>query len=171
MPRPRKSVEQHVLEGTYRADRHGPKPSASQMSRRLLQTPPKRPKDLTPAERAKWDATVPLLSDRLIGVDVALLTELVRWMVRADDVAAVLRKTPVVDKGYRSLAVTAAIATDKIAVLSTRLGLSPADRVKLGPAPSPVRSKIPTAPRVFPGDAELLDEEAAKERKFFGDEQ
>ncbi len=144
--RPRKSIEQHVLDGTYRKDRHGPltpenAPAAA---------PPPTPANLTEAERVVWRELVGLLAGVVKPRDTPTLVELCRWMARADLIAVALAATKPGAKGFAQLLTASAIATDKVAVLSGRFGLSPSDRAKLGadvhtPAPAQVKTRPRTA--------------------------
>lgn len=145
MPRgQRKSVEQHVLDGTYRADRHGP---LTPDNTPAIAPPPMPPK-LTETERVVWRQLVGVLTGVVKPRDVTTLVELCRWVVRADTIAAVLAVAQPGQKGYTQLLTAAAIATDKVAVLSGRFGLSPADRAKLGVDTStPTPAKVKTRPR------------------------
>jgi phage terminase small subunit len=145
--RPRKSVEQHVLDGTYRKDRHGP---LTPENTPATAPPPPVPSNLTTAERAAWKQLTALLAGVVKPRDTPTLVELCRWMARADLIAVALAAVKPGAKGFAQLLTAAAIATDKVAVLSGRFGLSPSDRAKLGadvhtPAPAQVKTRPRTA--------------------------
>lgn len=145
----RKPIEQHVIEGTYREDRHGPLTTAD-----MPEPPPERPAKLTEAEAAVWNEVV---AGVLVGVvkkrDVPTLVELCRWVVRADRIAGKLDTMRPGVKGFTSLTTAAAIATDKILAMSARIGMTPLDRAKVrsegnhpsGPPAAKVRVRGRTA--------------------------
>ena len=141
----RKSIEEHQLAGTYRADRHGPltpddEPAAA---------PPPMPPGLPDDAAAKWAELVAVLAGRLKRPDVPMLENLARWMAEADKLSAVRAEMKPGDKGYAQNLTMYAIATDKIALHSTRFGMTPADRAKLRAevATGPAKPKVATRPR------------------------
>lgn len=131
-----------MLDGTYRADRHGPLTPADQPA-----PPPPPPKHLTEAERKAWDTLSNLLSGVVKPRDVPTLVELCRWVARADGLAVALESVGPGEKGFAQLLTASAIATDKVLLLSTRFGLSPADRMRLREEGRPTVSKVRTRPR------------------------
>lgn len=144
MPRgQRKSIEQHVLDGTYRAYRHGPLTADNSPSL----TPLTKPANLTPAEGVAWDELVVLLAGVVKPRDSFMLVELCRWVVRANAIAEALASMKVGAKGHAQMLTMSAIATDKVNLLSGRFGLSPSDRAKLGANDhTPVVAKVKTRP-------------------------
>lgn len=56
MPRPRKPNNVHVLQGTYRRDKHGPKTAP------VPQEAPEKPDWLSAQAASEWDRVVPLLN-------------------------------------------------------------------------------------------------------------
>lgn len=99
----------------------------------------KAPKDLTAAQRTIFEAIVGAKPpDWFIATDVPMLVELTRHMARADEVERLLRELPDGDvDGLDKLARMADRETQRIAMLMTRLRLTPqsryvADSKKLG---------------------------------------
>lgn len=146
MPTPRKTIEQHITEGTYRADRHGPRPDDSELSLRLAPAPPDL---LSEPEREVWAAFYPLLCDRLKPSDVSSFIEFCRWQTLRDQLAAKLHDAEAGTKGFHFLLVQSAIVYDKLDKLYAKLGLSPIDRAKLraGEPVGPKRNQVPTRPQ------------------------
>lgn len=139
----RKPIEQHVLDGTYRADRHGPLAADDQPAA----APPMPPAKLTESEQSAWVDLTDLLGGVVKPRDVPTLTELCRWVCRADTLAAALANLTPGAKGFAQLLTASAIATDKVLLLSTRFGLSPADRMRLREESRPTTAKVKTRPR------------------------
>lgn len=144
--RPRKSVDEHLANGTYRPSRHGPIPPAADPT---PAEPPRMPKGLPEDVAAKWRELVAVLAGRLKRTDLPMLENLARWMAEADKLAAARAGMKPGDKGYAQNVTMYGIATDKIAMHSTRFGLSPADRAKLRAeaAAGPAKPKVATRPR------------------------
>ena len=143
MGRRPKALEKHILEGTYRADRHGPLTPAD-----MPAPPPPMPAKLTGSVAVVWGEVVEVLAGVVKARDVPTLVELCRWVGRADTIAGVLDGLEPGGKGYTSLITAAAIATDKVLLLSGRFGLSPADRAKLrSESAGPAKPKVASRPR------------------------
>lgn len=145
--RPRKPAEEHHANGNYRPGKHGPLPTVPDP----VEAPPDKPADLSDDVAAKWDSVVPALAHLLRPRDGGLLVELCRWLVRADQIEEALGTRTPGTKGFASLLVAAATATNALLALSQRFGLTPADRAKIkvvvpitGPASKP---KVATRPR------------------------
>ncbi len=143
--RPRKSIEEHILNGTYRKDRHGPIEPAD------LPAPfPSKPKSLPVSAGAVWDRLAAVLNGVAKARDVPTLEDLCRWIDRAERINVVLSAMDPAETGYVKALTGAAIATDKILQLSARFGISPADRAKLrsdtssGPPKPKVKVRTPT---------------------------
>jgi hypothetical protein len=117
----------------------------------------------------------------VVAADVYRLTDLVRWLVRADLIAAEMRTLTPASKEFKPLVVAAAVATDKVERLSAVFGMSPADRAKLGMTVPRVMTRPQTdLDRTGPPRTGMTDEEKrerffgdadeARERRFFGDD-
>jgi phage terminase small subunit len=142
--RPRKSIEQHLADGTYRADRHGPLPTADDPT-----PPPVKPSDLGGEAGEFWDQVTGLLRGVVRDRDAPLLAELCWQWAELRRIKAVIAKTKPGAKGYNQLLVGHAITTDKFDKIAGRFGLTPADRAKLkveavGPPKPKVLARPPT---------------------------
>lgn len=167
MGRPRKSLEDHVREGTYRRDRHGPLPGEgesespapairepSSLADRpgddatATHAPPRKPSDLVGEAAAMWDRLVVMLAGVVRERDAATLAEMCRWHAELRRVQAVLGKMTPGAKGYNQLLVAAGICGDKFEKLAGKFGMNPTDRGKLRIVESGPRvAKVPTRPR------------------------
>lgn len=130
MGRPRKPIEQHLLDGTYRADRHGPLPGKGVVAGEWPSTTVVKLGDLTGRAGELWAEYVRFLAGRINQGDWATLADLCRWVARGETIATQLDAVEPTSKEFRSLIVSAAIATDKVINLGARFGLTPADRAK-----------------------------------------
>jgi hypothetical protein len=149
MGRPRKSIAEHVANGTYRPSRHGGaavEPGPGDGPAETIERPTK-----LGAEAARiWEELAELLAGSIRKRDVPALVELARWIARSDRIAELLDSLDPTDKDFKGLLVQAGIATDKVSDLTKRFGISPADRAKLKAIPSvngPAVAKVPTRPQ------------------------
>lgn len=140
MGRPRKSAQEHLENGTYRADRHGP------LSAPTSADPPRRPDGLSPAVAAKWDWVVSALATILRPHHGPLLVELCWWMAEADRLREAVEKKKPGAKGYCLLLKAMATATQSLLAFSQRLGLTPGDQAKLKVAVAAPAAKPKAAP-------------------------
>lgn len=145
--RPRKPVEAHIESGHYRPSKHGPRPTVPDP----VEGPPAKPPGLPPAVADKWDATVPHLAHLLRPYHAALLVDLCRWQVIADQCAAALAAETPDSAGYAKCLSAMATATGTLLALSQRFGLTPADRAKMKALPATAapaaKPKVATRPR------------------------
>lgn len=147
MPRPRKPVEQHIIDGTYRKDRHGPAPQPDPDGGDDL-GPPVKPRSLTGEAGKIWDQLARQLTGVLRARDTLLLVEMCRWWAELKRVQGALKKSRPGEKGYNQLLIGAGICSDKLDKLASRFGLTPADRAKLRAVEVvPGRPKVATRPR------------------------
>lgn len=144
MGRPRKSVAEHLANGTYKPGRHGPLPGEPEEP--ALESI-ECPRELDDESRRVWGDLADLLAGVIRRRDIPALKELCRWITRADRIAKELDVLAPSDKSFKGLLVAAAIATDKVSDLTKRFGISPADRQRLrtGDA-APTVAKVPTRP-------------------------
>jgi hypothetical protein len=136
VPQRKRPIADRLLDGTYKPSKHGPIPvpvGAENL---------KKPASLTGRSAAIWKELVALLAGTIRGRHIPALTELCRWIERSERVAKELDAMGVTDKAFRSLLVSAAICTDKIASLTAKFGLNPVDGLKV-PQP-PKNSGVPT---------------------------
>lgn len=152
--RPRKSVEDHVRDGTYRKDRHGPIPTASTSDDPVTKFPD-RPASLTGRPAEVWDRLAKVLGGVVRLRDVPTLEELCRWIERAERVDAELADMDPKETRFVKTLTGAAICTDKILKLSNCFGLSPSDRAKL----KPEVSQGPPKPKVMTRQPTKLDKQ------------
>lgn len=168
MGRPRKSIADHLKDGTYRRDRHGPLPGESADAATVAtptrepsslanpptddaiatHAPPRKPADLVGDAAAMWDRLVVMLAGVVRERDAATLAEMCRWHAELRRVQAVLGKMTPGAKGYNQLLVAAGICGDKFEKLAGKFGMNPTDRGKLRIVESGPRvAKVPTRPR------------------------
>jgi phage terminase small subunit len=140
--RPRKPVEKHVRDGTYRADRHGPKPDADEQT-----APPVKPEDLDEDTAECWDRLVKLLRGIVRDRDSTMLAELCWQWAELQRIKAVLGVMVPGEKGYNALLVAAGICTDKLDRLASRFGLTPADRAKIHAEGGTTKARVATRPK------------------------
>lgn len=128
--RPRKPLEQHVLEGTYRADRHGPLPSgAGGLPSGAV---PAKPRGLSGEAGRAWDELTRLLGGVLKASDGLMLSEAAKWMGWAREVEKLLKKLTPADDAFPRLLRSRALCGTQLDRVLNRFGLTPADRAKLG---------------------------------------
>lgn len=150
--RPKKSLQEHVRDGTYRPDRHGPLP-AKNGGENAAKMPPavKNPEPLPPAAGGQaelWAELNRLLSGVVTERDVPILTELCWWWAELRRVQAQLRGMTPGEKGYKDTLIGAGICSTNLDRLASRFGLTPADRAKLRVEnPGPPQAKTPTRPK------------------------
>jgi phage terminase small subunit len=145
--RPRKPVAEHVENGTYRPNKHGPLPLVPDP----VEGAPEKPADLPPEVAAKWDEIVPHLCHLLRPRDLPLVVNLSWWMAEQDRLRETLKARKPGQKGYCALLNALATATGVLLTLSQRFGLSPGDRSKMkvisAAASTPTKPKVATRPR------------------------
>lgn len=123
MGRPRKPLAAHLLDGTYRADRHGAATADP------FDGEPKRPRNLTGDARKFWDCTVrELIAKGIVkAVDAPALELLADLWARYRVASRLLDASPT-DKEARQAVVVFAAEFGKLAA---RFGLTPSDRQRL----------------------------------------
>lgn len=128
--RPRKPLERHKLEGTYRKDRHGVAVPESDLAASPL---PAKPSGMNVGAAKFWDRITPELRGIARERDASALAEMCFWWAEGKRIKETLEKMVPGGKGYGSLLVSAAVAADKFAKFASQFGLTPADRAKLAP--------------------------------------
>lgn len=132
MGRPRKPIAQHVLDGTYRHDRHADtwQPTGE----------PETPDWLGPDAQALWQSIVPPLvaSGVATALDAAELAALCDWwgMYRQ-----AIDKLPTLDpdsKLYFKTQMIAVTSFKQFSAIASKFGLTPSDRAKLQVTPQKV---------------------------------
>lgn len=126
--RPKKPDDLHILEGTFREDRHG-----DPAERVILDGEPAPPEHLSDDAKAIWSVIVPPLTAAGVAkaADSVQLGIMVEWLARYRRYSAWLDKQGErsgKSRGLMYLVKSAAEAFDSIA---SRFGLTPTDRAKL----------------------------------------
>lgn len=158
MGRPRKPIEKHVLDGTFRADRHGPAPDDLGAVR-----PPAKPADLGGAAGEFWDRLLAVLTGVVRERDGEQLAELCRWWARIQKFGAALDKAQPGSIGCGRLMAQASTAAATFDRIAKRFGLTPADRASLHVEQAgPAKAKVATRPKT------ALDQAGPPEVKALG---
>lgn len=146
MGRPKKSVDQHLKDGTYRQDRHGPVPAPPASDAPPV---PRKPAGMTPEAGAVWVELVPLLAGAVRERDVRRLADLCAWWARFDAVTLALDDMSIGSVEYGRALIQLGICEDKVDRLGRGFGLTPESRAKIKPETpaGPPAAKVPTRPR------------------------
>lgn len=128
MGRPRKPVAAHLLDGTYREDRHG--------NSFLPGGEPTKPDWLSPEANELWDLIVPQLSGIATAVDAAELAALCDWWA----LYRIARRTlaEISDRKSRSYydaQILVGAAWKQFSAIASKFGLTPSDRARLQVSP------------------------------------
>lgn len=146
MGRPRKPVEEHVKNGTYKPGRHGPLPAAPDDPT----GPPAKPADLSGDAAGFWDRVVPLIATIARDRDAPMLAEMCFFWGQMQRLKAEVEAASPLDTTYNRLLVGLGICTDKFDRIAAKFGLTPQDRAKLkvievaGPPKPKVDARKPT---------------------------
>lgn len=132
--RPPKPTALHKLHGTYREDRHGERADSEE---ELFTGIPDKPHDLGPDADLLWDHVIGQLKAAKVvtGIDSASLEAMCRWWGRYKELDRRIVKESHDDDLCETLELRARrswLAFDRI---SSRFGMTPADRAKLKTAP------------------------------------
>lgn len=147
MPARKKPLTQHRIEGTYRADRHGPLPGDDGCDKPRHRPPPK-PADLDPDAAEHWDFLAPLLTDTLTERDGMAFRQLCELLARQRKLWDVLATIPATDPHALRLLRLVAAGTDRLLKFSEKFGLTPLGRQNLRVAdPGPPVARVATRPR------------------------
>lgn len=155
--RPKKSLVDHVRDGTYRRDRHGPLPGEKPPASVPLAQPPSRPQAAPQAQSELWDQLTRLLAGVVTDRDVPILTELCWWWTEFRKVQADLATMAPGEKGYKDKLVCAGICSTNLDKLAVRFGLTPVDRARLKGDGGPPAAKVPTRPRSKLNETDPVD--------------
>ncbi len=150
MGRPPKPVSEHVLNGTYRRDRHGDRAEAACTPGDPAVEPADDDSVLSYYEKDVLDAILASLPRELFCTcDATVLTLATTWGAQIRRINEALRITEDDSKRYRLL-LELAIASKNFLAASAKLGLSPVDRARLqvpdARAPDPLRDKFHGVP-------------------------
>ena len=146
--RPRKSIDQHLRDGTYRADRHGP--IATDQLESQAPPPPAMPGEVVGLAAEFWRRIVGLLGNLIRDRDAPLLAELCWHWAELQRIKTEIALVTPGTGNYRDLLIANGICTDKFDRIARRFGMTPVDRAKLkvesvGPAKPKVATRPPTA--------------------------
>jgi phage terminase small subunit len=134
--RNRKSAEQHALEGTHRADRHGPLPETPPAD--VAPSPIAPPPGLVAAEREYWEYFAPLLhgAKLLTPADRQTLADYCRACVAVDErsrrVRTEFRRRVLDNQTARMLDAQLRGWVQRKTALAGELGLTAASRTRVG---------------------------------------
>lgn len=160
MPRPRKPIEQKVLDGSYRPNKDGPLPENLQDWRNgdgPEPGPPEKPGDLSEEASRMWDHVLATSPVRIWPGHAAALTVYCEWwslwklcLVKAQAAKGMPKLTSL------------GISTDKLLLLGAKFGLTPKDQSAMPVAESSGPKKAKVATR---GKTKLDEEPELKARR------
>lgn len=158
--RPKKSLQDHIRDGTYRRDRHGPLPGekatqaveqgvSSKTADKLPSVPPAANRQCSASESDLRGELEGLIGQTLTPRDSHMLDELCWWWAELRRVQNQLKEIIPGQKGYKDTLSAAGGALDRVIKIAERFGLTPADRAKLGVGngSGPVVAKVPVRPK------------------------
>lgn len=161
MPRPRKPLEQHLVDGTYRPVKHGPLPDNLEKWRQGEGDAPglpEKPSDLDEQAAAMWDRVIATRPGTVWPSDGPLLKVFCVWWSLFEKAA----KKAADDQTAQTFT-PLGIATDKVEKLAARFGLSPKDRAALPVVnDGPKKAKVQTRAADIDGH---LDKPAKKKSR------
>lgn len=188
MPRARKPIKQHLLDGTYRADRHGPVPpslrhllkpkmtnaggptKASQApmfpAHVLAEMKPgelKKPDSLSPEAGVVWDHVIATRGECLEPADTFSLVMLCEWWAIFEKARAEARSADPTE--FPRMLPSMKTASDQFWGIARSFGLNPADRAKMQPTTA---SAEPSAPKVESRPKTRLDSAPPPNLKIAG---
>lgn len=145
MPRPRKPIEQKIIDGSYRPCKDGPLPESLKDWRSgdgPAPGPPKKPKDLSADASKIWLAVLKSIPGRVWPSDSMMLAIYCEWCALWAKCLLTASASPTTQN------LTAlGIITDKIEKLGAKFGLSPKDRAAMPVENTgPVKAKTPSRP-------------------------
>src|ERR1700743_1102074 len=126
--RPPKPLEDHVLQGTFREDRHGAESFAFRPDGYA-----EKPKDLGKLAAWLWDFIVEDLHRKNVAtkIDSIKLAEACRWYERYHRYAKAADKKKVDDKSAYRILISAKMCWEKFDQIATAFGLDPVARMRL----------------------------------------
>lgn len=144
--RPPKPLEDHLTDGTYREDRHGPMVESIRP-----EGFPVKPEDLDEAAGAAWEFIINELTRMNVAgkVDSIALAEGCRWLSRYYRFGAVLDGARVSDDVDSALKLTKLVALcwSKFESTARQFGLTPADRARLKVQPTQKKQGVASRAR------------------------
>jgi hypothetical protein len=165
MPRPKKSLEDHVRDRTYREDRHGPLPpnllriwnggndvaiadvpnNEACKTESIISIPVgiEKPGDIGDEAGLIWDWLIEKLAGTITDRDAMRLRDLAEWWAELNRARRSMAELKPGTIGYTRVMNAVAVCEDRVNKASERFGLTPADRAKLR-----VSNPISTSPKV-----------------------
>jgi hypothetical protein len=123
----KKSVEQHIADGTYRPSVHGPRPEEV---RTAGTGKPKKPKASKEAEAA-WAELAKLVGARLQAEDGPQLEQAAVWLAKWRLIVAKLDQADPGTLAFARLVSAASTASKNFDRIARKFGLTPLDRESL----------------------------------------
>lgn len=131
----KKSVQEHVLNGTFRPSVHGPRPDARRAVPKVavagvsvgLSGRPRPPK-LDPISLATWDELVGLLDSRVQPEDGPQLEQAACWLAKWRLIIVALDAAQPGTLAFTRLVSAASTASKSFDRIARKFGLSPLDR-------------------------------------------
>lgn len=143
MARTPKPVEQHVLDGTYRKDRHGPLPDEGDFK------PPEMPPGIGDLAAQFWERITELLKGVVRDRDGPQLHQLCFWWAQWETCEIALTGLEIGTIQHARVFNAASTASQNFDRIARRFGLTPADRAALKAERSgPPKAKVATKPAI-----------------------
>lgn len=143
MGRTRKPLEKHLLDGTYRADRHGPLPDEGE-----THAPPVKPDGMIQGAGEFWDTVLPLLGADVRDRDAFQLQQMCSWWFLWTEAEIALLDAEIGTIEYSRTMNAATVASQNFDRIASRFGLTPADRTKLrADSAGPVKARVASRPK------------------------
>jgi P27 family predicted phage terminase small subunit len=143
--RPPKPLEDHEMQGTYRADRHG-EPNVKFRPDGYA----KKPEDLGEWGIWVWDFIIGEMNRKEVAseIDSIALGEACRWYDRYRRFGKIVDDAPdLSDKSIYRLLISTKMCWEKFEDLASKFGLDPASRMRLHLKPAESPSVVPTRQR------------------------
>lgn len=145
MPRPKKPLEQHIVDGTYRPSIHGPLPPKLESWRQGEGDAPglpEKPADLSAAATVMWEQVLRTRPGTIWPSDAVMLAVYCEWWSIWKEALLLAQLRP----STKTLT-PLGIITDKLDKLGAKFGLSPKDRAALPVVQSgPKKAQVETRP-------------------------
>lgn len=143
MGRSRKPTEQHRLDGTYRADRHGPIADEAEGL-----APPEKPDGMNTIAGEFWDEIVRLKAGVVRAADGPQLAQLCSWWALWQLAELALVDYEIGSLPYNRTLAAVSTASQNFDRIAKRFGLTPADRAGLqAEQAGPARPRVATRPK------------------------
>lgn len=146
MSRPRKPTEKHILDGTFRKDRHGP--PADVLGDDVAAKPPERPAGLAPTAAVFWDRIIGLLEGVVRERDGPQLHQLCFWWSQWETAELSLQDYEIGTIAHTRIFNAASTASQNFDRIARRFGMTPVDRAAMrAEATARTKPKVATKPK------------------------